>query len=143
DLVRGSVKLGALGAIDPASATAGGSLLGCCAGVAADRSNVDVRRPAVSYDASKVAFAMRMGAADSLDLYEVTLDAAHTCTKVTDGNGKQVNGMFLHNLDPMYAPDGTLVFASTRGKPGTGPTRTQKFLLPATDLWRMAKSGSG
>jgi hypothetical protein len=143
DLVMGSVKLGTLGAIDATSASVVGSLLGNCAGVAADRSNVDVRRPAVSYDASKVAFAMRLGASDSLDIYEVTLDAAHTCTKVTDGNGKQMNGMFLHNLDPMYAPDGTLVFASTRGKSGTGPTRTQKYLLPATDLWRMAPMGTG
>jgi hypothetical protein len=143
DLIIGNVTVGKLGAIDPASASVGGSLLGNCAGVAADRSNVDVRRPAVSYDAKKVAFAMRLGAADSLDLYEVTLDATHTCTKVTDGNGKQQNGMFVHNLDPMYAPDGTLVFASTRGKPSVGPTRTQKYLLPQTDLWRMAPMGSG
>src|SRR5581483_870637 len=82
DLVLGSVQLGALGAIDPPSATRVGSLLGNCPGSAGTR---DVRRPSVSYDASKVAFAMRTGAADSLDIYEVTLDAAHTCTKVTDG----------------------------------------------------------
>ena len=67
-------------------------------------------------------------------LYEVTLDAAHTCTKITDGNGQKVNGLPVDNLDPMYAPDGTLVFASTRGKAGVGPTRSPKYLLPQTDL---------
>jgi hypothetical protein len=137
DLVLGSVKLGALGAVDPASATRQGSLLGNCPGTAGTR---DVRRPSVSYDASKVAFAMRTSATDTLDLYEVTLDAAHTCTKVTDGNGRMLSGLPIHNLDPMYAPDGTLVFASTRGK--NGPTRSLKYLLPQTDLWRMKRNGN-
>jgi len=139
DLVHGTVQLGADGAIVPGSATKLGSLLGNCPGSASTR---DVRRPSVSYDASKVAVAIRTGAADSLDLYEITLDAAHTCTKVTDGNGRMQNGMLVHNLDPMYAPDGTLVFASTRGG-ASGPTRSLKYLLPQTDLWRMKKSGSG
>ena len=143
DLVIGNVTLGALGAIEPNTAAVTGSLLGNCAGVLADRSNVDVRHPAVSYDAAKLAFAMRLSATGSLDVYEVTLDAAHTCTKVTDGNGRMQNGILIHNFDPMYAPDGSLVFASTRGRPGVGPTRTQKYLLPQSDLWRMVWNGSG
>ncbi|HEX4460864.1 MAG TPA: hypothetical protein VIA18_22950, partial [Polyangia bacterium] len=142
DLVMGTIGVGALGAIDGTNTTAGTSLLGNCAGVSADRSNVDVRHPAVSYDASKLAFAMRLSATDTLDIYEVTLDAAHTCTKVTDGNGMTQNGILRHNLDPMYASDGTLVFASTRGG-AAGPTRSLKYLLPQTDLWRMAPNGSG
>src|SRR5262249_9052719 len=85
DLVYGHVGLGAVGDIVPASATVTGSLITNCPGYSAG--NVDVRHPAVSYDASKVAFAMRTSATDTLDIYEVTLDAAHTCTKVTDGNG--------------------------------------------------------
>jgi hypothetical protein len=143
DLVIGTVTVGALGDINPASGTVTGSLLNNCAGVAADRSNVDVRHPAVAYDASKVAFAMRLGMTDTLDIYEVTLDAAHTCTKVTDGNGKSANGILLHNTDPMYGPDGTLVFASTRGKAGVGPSLSQKYFLPQTDLWRMPRTASG
>lgn len=143
DLVIGNVALGALGDIQPSTGTVTGSLLGNCAGVAADRSNVDVRHPAVAYDASKVAFAMRLGASDTLDIYEVTLDAAHTCTKVTDGNGQSQNGILEHNTDPMYAPDGTLVFASTRGKAGSGPSLSQKYFKPQTDLWRMPKTASG
>lgn len=143
DLVIGSVAVGAGGDIAPATATVTGSLLGNCAGVAADRSNVDVRHPAVAYDASKVAFAMRLSMADTLDVYEVTLDAARTCAKITDGNGGSKNGILLHNLDPMYAPDGTLVFASTRGRPSVGPTLSLKYLTPQTDLWRLPPSGNG
>ncbi|HWE27091.1 MAG TPA: hypothetical protein VHB97_03770, partial [Polyangia bacterium] len=142
DLVIGSIGVGALGAVTPSSATVTGSLIGNCAGVAADRSNVDVRHPAVAYDASKVAFAMRLGTSDTLDIYEVTLDAAHTCSKVTDGNGMSKNGIPLHNTDPMYAPDGTLVFASTRGRPSVGPTLSLKYLEPQTDLWRLPRNGT-
>jgi len=142
DLVLGSVAVSALGAIDATSATAGASLLDNCAGVGAGRANIDVRGPDPSYDGSKVAFAMRTSASDTLDIYEVTLDAAHTCTKVTDGNGKSANGTLLHNLDPMYGPDGSIVFASTRGRPGVGPTRSLKYLLPQTDLWRLPRMGN-
>src|SRR5581483_1195238 len=47
------------------------------------------------------------------------------------------------NLDPMFAPDGSIVFASTRGKPNAGPTRSLKFLLPQTDLWRVVPDSTG
>ncbi len=143
DLVMSNVTVNALGAIDPASGTAPASLLGNCAGATAGTSgNADVRHPAVSYDATKVAFAMRLSATDTLDIYEVTLDAAHTCTKVTNGAGQMKNGLLMHNLDPMYAADGTLVFASTRGG-AAGPTRSLKYLLPQTDLWRMSPGATG
>jgi hypothetical protein len=142
DLVYGAFTLGPLGVIDPASAAIQGSLLDNCANVHANRDNVDVRHPTASYDASKVAFALRTSATGTLDIYEVTLDAAHTCTKVTDGNDQTANGILLHNLDPMYAPDGSLVFASTRGRKMVGPTRSLKYFLPQTDLWRLPRSGN-
>src|SRR5262249_404900 len=124
DLILGRTTLGALGAVNPGSTTVVGSLLDNCAGVMPSRSNVDVRGPDVRFDATKVAFAMRLGPSDTLDIYEVTLNAAHACTKITDGNGMTKNGLLLHNLDPMYASDGSLVFASTRGRPSIGPTRS-------------------
>ena len=136
DLVMVDAPLAALGAANVGGATGAASLLGSCPGTKATR---DVRGPDVRFDASRVAFAMRTSQTDSLDIYEVTLDAAHTCTKVTDGNGKVVSGIHVHNLDPMYASDGTLVFASTRG--ASGPTRSLKYLLPQTDLWRMTYTG--
>jgi hypothetical protein len=141
DLRLGSVQLSAMGLLDEGSASDDASLIANCSG--ASVAVADVRHPAVSMDASKIAFAMRLSQNDSLDIYEVTLDAAHTCTKITDGNGMSANGIKIHNLDPMYAFDGSLVFASTRGRPGVGPTRSLKFLLPQTDLWRMRSNGSG
>jgi hypothetical protein len=141
DLVESNLPLtSALGVVDPTGASGATSLLTNCPGTTATR---DVRGPDVSYDTSKVAFAMRTSATDTLDIYEVTLDAAMTCTKVTDGDGMSQNGILKHNFDPMYAPDGTLVFASTRGNATTGPTRTLKYLLPASDLWRMAPTATG
>ena len=107
--------LGATGDIEPASATVTGSLLANCP--RGGGANVDVRHPVgrVRRVEGRLRHA-HLGATDTLDIYEVTLDAAHTCTKVTDGNGMSKNGILLHNPDPMYAPDGTLVFASTRGR---------------------------
>ena len=50
----------------------------------------------------------------------------------------------MHNLDPdVRASTDSLVFASTRGRPGVGPTRSLKYLLPQTDLWRMKSNGAG
>lgn len=142
DLIATQVSVGAGGAIDPGSATGAQSLIDNCPGVAGNKAAADVRGPDASYDGKKVAFAMRLGPTDTLDLYEVTL-ATGACTKLTDGNGKSVAGILLHNLDPMYAPDGSIVFASTRGRPSVGPTRSPKFLLPQTDLWRLPWKGSG
>jgi hypothetical protein len=43
----------------------------------------------------------------------------------------------------VFSPDGKwIVFASTRGKPGVGPTRSRKRLLPQSDLWRVAVNGT-
>jgi len=139
DLVISNLPLGALGVPNPAGASGKTTLLDKCPGTTSTR---DVRQPDVSYDASRVAFAMRTSATDTLDVYEVVL-ADHACRKVTDGNGQSKNGILMHNLDPMYAPDGTLVFASTRGKAATGPTRSLKYLLPQTDLWRIHPDGAG
>ena len=135
DLRLGHMTLGALGAPDATSAVDDGSLIGACPGFTSVAA-ADVRQPDVSYDGTKVAFALRNSAADTLDLYEVNL-ASKACTKVTDGNGQSANMILEHNFDPMYTPDGSLVFASTRGKAGVGPTRSLKQLLPQSDLWRM------
>ncbi len=139
DLVQVNAPLGALGAPNVGAATSAGSLLANCPGTTATR---DVRGPDVSYDATKVAVALRTSATDTLDIYEVSLDAARTCTKITDGNGMSQNGLLKHNFDPMYASDGSLVFASTRGKASIGPTRSLKYLLPQSDLWRLNRSGT-
>ncbi len=130
DLVMSQVALSDnLGAIDPASATTPQTLLDQCPGSATTR---DVRGPEVSYDGSKVIFALRTGMSDSLTLYEVALNT-HVCAAV-DTHKPSAS---VHDLDPMYAPDGTIVFASTRSG-----TLSPKYLLPETDLWRVLPGGA-
>jgi hypothetical protein len=72
----------------------------------------DIKKPAVSWDGSLVAFAARANANDVLQIYEYDL-GKKTCTKSALNDGS-------FNFDPVYSPpDATgnvhLVFASTRG----------------------------
>jgi hypothetical protein len=80
----------------------------------------DIRRPMVSWDATKIAFAARSAAGDPLTIYEINA-AGTTCQKLPlntvtyPSQCSTGNGMPVHNFDPAYAPDGSIVFASTRG----------------------------
>ncbi len=116
DLMRAPATLDAQGAVQVSGA--GSSLLSMCG---LDPTTADVRRPAVSWDGKKIAFAARSSAKEGLKIYVIdgttcapdpTINAAPT-----DENGKALptNGEIIHNFDPAYAPDGRLVFASTRG----------------------------
>jgi hypothetical protein len=89
-----------------------------------------VRGPEWSYDGTKVVFAARAGAAGGLDLWLLDV-AGSTCRQLTTDNGRAVNGVPVHNLDPVFAPDGRVVFASTRAG-----TLTLKNFLPNADLFR-------
>jgi hypothetical protein len=108
------------------------SALGPCAGLTPG-ANLDVRGPEWSYDATKVVFAARPGAASGLDLWQLDLGAG-TCTRLTSDAGRQVgpNNVRVHNFDPVFAPDGSVVFASTRAG-----TLTLKNFLPNADLFRV------
>ncbi len=107
------------------------SALTPCAGLAGQ--DVDVRGPEWSYDGSKVIFAARPGAASGLDLWQLDMSAG-TCSRLTNDAGRQVgsNGVRVHNFDPVFAPDGSVVFASTRAG-----TLTLKNFLPNADLFRV------
>lgn len=79
----------------------------------------DVRRPMVSWDGAKFAFAARGSASDPLAVYEMDAKGT-TCTKhalndVTLPPACAGKTAGIHNFDPVYAANGTLVFASTRG----------------------------
>jgi hypothetical protein len=89
-------------------------------------SSPDVKRPAVSWDGTKVAFAARSTASDPLAIYEIdsTDRTGGTCTKLPlndvpvpapSSGCTTLSGALVHNFDPAYAPDGRIVFASTRG----------------------------
>lgn len=95
----------------------GESLLPLC-GLGAD---VDVRRPAVSWDGTRIAFSARTGADQPWQVYVID---GSTCTPdpvinapPVDESGSPVgdNGELIHNFDPAFSPDGRIVFASTRG----------------------------
>ena len=81
----------------------------------------DVRRPTVSWDAKKIAFSARKTADESLGVYIVdgtscALDPTIAAPAVDDDGGDvPTNGELIHNFDPVFAPDGRIVFASTRG----------------------------
>ncbi len=111
----------------------------------------DVRRPAVAWDGKRIAFAARSSADEPLRLYEARADGA-SCAKLGElaADKNRVNGILTHDFDPAYAPDGRMVFASTRGNIGgknfayQGPQRTPSQLAPNANLyvWDRGKSGS-
>jgi hypothetical protein len=87
------------------------SALGPCAGLTAG--SADVRGPEWSYDGTKVIFAARPADASGLDLWVLDV-AGGTCRQLTNDKGRLMNNVRVHNFDPVFAPDGSVVFASTR-----------------------------
>jgi hypothetical protein len=96
----------------------------------------DVRRPAVSWDGSTIAFAARSTATDPLAIYTMHADGT-ACAKQADiaNHPATGNGLLEHDFDPAYSPPDAnnvsrLVFASTRGNLDgsaftySGPQRT-------------------
>ncbi|HMI91177.1 MAG TPA: hypothetical protein VK509_07425 [Polyangiales bacterium] len=108
--------------------------------------SVDVRGPAVSWDGQRIAFAARSAASSPLRLYEMASDGSG-CGPI-DGiaAADEEAGILLHDFDPAYAPDGRLVFASTRGNLNgagvRGPTRTPSALTPNANLYVRDDDGS-
>jgi hypothetical protein len=96
-----------------------------------DKATADIRKPAVSWDGTKVAFAARSSATEPLAIYEMKSDGT-ACAKqaVINAGMPSGNGLLIHNFDPAYSAAGHLVFVSTRGNlkndayDYTGPQRT-------------------
>lgn len=105
------------------------------AGCGLSVATADIRRPQVSWDGTRIAFAARSSASEPLAVYEMNADGS-SCSKHPGINTTPAtqNGLLIHNFDPTYAPpDGgfsRIVFASTRGNLNgaaydyQGPTRT-------------------
>ena len=107
------------------------SALGSCAGLTAGTS--DVRGPEWSYDGSKLIFAGRASASVGLDLYMIDVGGGGGCSRLTSDNGAMsASGVRTHNFDPVFAPDGSVVFASTRAG-----TWTLYKALPNSNLYRV------
>jgi hypothetical protein len=132
DLRLADATIGADGHVDSVGNVR--SALGSCAGLTAG-AGLDVRGPEWSYDGSKLVFAARTGTSSGLDLWVLDVGAS-TCARLTNDNGRMQGPVRVHNFDPAFAPDGTIVFASTRAG-----TLTLKTLLPNSDLFRVAPGG--
>lgn len=118
DLRRVDASLDATGQL-----TVGGNDQSLMPGCGLDAATADVRRPAVSWDGTQVAFAARSTATAPLRIYTLNANGS-SCARhpvldapPTDEDGNLIpdNGHATDDFDPAFAPDGTLVFASTRG----------------------------
>ena len=84
-------------------------------------SSSDVRRPAVSWDGKKIAFAARSDADEAWAVYVIEGDSCALQPDIAapavddDGRALPTNGELVHNFDPVFAADGRIVFVSTRG----------------------------
>lgn len=134
DLVRASAVFAADGGIELGMPN---SLLGEC-DLGAE---LDIHGVAVSWDASRIAFAARSSAAAPLRIFEMDADGSG-CGPIAAlrPEDDEVDGILLHDFDPAYAPDDRIVFASTRGNISgetdyRGPTRTASSLAPNANLY--------
>ncbi|MCP4445977.1 MAG: hypothetical protein GY811_11620 [Myxococcales bacterium] len=92
-------------------ATAGGTLANLTA--AHHTGPADIRDPAVSYDATKVAFSMRRTEDDCLNIYVMNIDGSNL-RQVTNDTGTLPNGIKISNVEPVWGPDNRIYFISTR-----------------------------
>lgn len=64
------------------------------------------RDPDVHFDGSRIVFSMRKNAADSYHIYEIRADGSGL-RQLTSATG-------VDDIDPIYLPDGDIIFSSTR-----------------------------
>ena len=142
DTFRGGADLRVASAtLDADGAITLGAARSLLAGCGLD-TTADVRGPAVAWDGSHIAFAARTSATTPLRLYEMASDGT-ACARIEgiSAASELENGILTHDFDPAYAPDGRLVFASTRGNLSaassgySGPTRTPASLAPNANLY--------
>lgn len=130
ELVQLAVTTGADGTIVPGAETSLSALCGLTP------ASSEVRRAAVSWDGQRIAFSARTSADEPFRIYVIEngtceVDAAIDAPPVSDSGPVPSNGELFHNFDPTFAPDGRIVFVSTRGNvmntrafPYEGPQRT-------------------
>jgi len=100
------------------------SVLGGCG---LSPATADVKRPAVSWDGAKVAFAARSSAGEPLRVYEMAADGSGCAPIAALGaHPPSDNGLLVHDFDPAYSPPlpgggSAIVFASTRGNLDPAP----------------------
>ena len=143
-LMRVPMTVGVRGVLTPAGDPVEIDLTPC--GITGD---ADVRGPEVSWDATEIAFAARVGEGDGLNVYRYALDGS-SCTQLTTDGGTSADGVPVHNFDPYFVPPdpednpaGAIVFASTRAGAAGRANVSPRYKLPASNIWRMGLDGSG
>lgn len=96
----------------------------------------DVRDPAVNYDGTKVAFAMRRDLDDCLNIYTMNLDGSGL-VQITHDTGLLPNGIKVSNVEPLWGPDDRIYFTSSRE--GVYSAHSP---IPNTNIWRIDADGS-
>jgi hypothetical protein len=115
EVIENAATLATDGTVSPGAETSLSTLCGL------DPTKTDARRPAVSWDGKRIAFAARTSESDPFHVYVVNggscaVDSAIDAPALNDqGNPVTTNGELVHNFDPAFAPDDRIVFASTRG----------------------------
>jgi hypothetical protein len=69
----------------------------------------------VSWDGKKIAFAARTSATDPYRIYVIDGGACAVEPTIDAASPDNPQNELVHNFDPAFAPDGRIVFASTRG----------------------------
>ena len=142
DLLRLNLALDSDGKVVGPAAEPTSLLGGCGIDVAA----ADVRRPDINGDGTEVVFAMRTAASEGLDIWTVGIDGSG-CQRLGLDRGQDASGTSIHHFDPVFAPGGVYLFASTRGNEDLAdpirrqPSRTPKFFLPNSNIWVFAPGG--
>jgi hypothetical protein len=109
----------------------------------------DIRGPAVSRDATTIAFAARSAADQPLAIYTMKADGSGCAkhAKISE-HAPSDKGILIHDFDPAFSPRGELVFASTRGALDEsrteykGPTRTPGSFLPNSNIYILESDGT-
>ncbi|RMH43175.1 MAG: hypothetical protein D6689_05930 [Deltaproteobacteria bacterium] len=91
----------------------------------------DIRDPAVSYDGTRIAFAMRRSEEDCLNLYVMNLDGSNL-QQLTFDTGTLPNGIKVSNVEPLWGPDDRIYFVSTRA--GQWAANGD---YPLSNIWRI------
>jgi hypothetical protein len=72
-----------------------------------------IRDPAVSHDATRIAFAMRRTSEEALNIWEIGLDGT-ALRQLTHDSAALPGGGMAANFQPTYGPDGRIYFVSSR-----------------------------
>ncbi|MGF1466495.1 MAG: TolB family protein [Sandaracinaceae bacterium] len=119
------------------------------AGCGLDAASADVRGPAVSWDGARIAFSARESADEPHRIYRMASDGSGCALDTSIAPAvDEANGILTHDLDPAFAADGRLVFASSRGNLDRrilgvdGPTRTPSELAPNANLYIQDADGA-